>query len=258
MIVETVVPITPETPATLIDSIGRLTFEEKLFGLLNSMAGCQHISAFQFDGSKKPKALLATSPKFGLAAEKCARNYVDFFWSHDPAHRHYLADSSWSKFTFVHSAAADVDYSPYRRACYESVGITKRLSISAGGENERLTLNLYKGRHDEFSNSALTWLSISCRMLFAILRKHTEVATRPNSKSAFPDFERLLMKRFPELTDRERQVCVQALRGRTSEAIALEIGVSINTVLTYRKRAYSRLGITSQNELMRLVAFNPN
>jgi len=33
----------------------------------------------------------------------------------------------------------------------------------------------------------------------------------------------------------------------------LSLGLSINTVLTYRKRAYSRLGISTQNELVRLL-----
>lgn len=37
------------------------------------------------------------------------------------------------------------------------------------------------------------------------------------------------------------------------EAIALTLGIRRNTVLTYRKRAYARLGISSQNELVRLI-----
>ncbi|KQU74512.1 hypothetical protein ASC75_21105 [Aminobacter sp. DSM 101952] len=82
----------------------------------------------------------------------------------------------------------------------------------------------------------------------------------PASVTAPPDSEeyaRMLKERAPGLTDREREVCVQVLRGLTSEGIALTLGISINTVLTYRKRAYSRLCIGSQNELMRLVAFGP-
>jgi DNA-binding CsgD family transcriptional regulator len=41
--------------------------------------------------------------------------------------------------------------------------------------------------------------------------------------------------------------------GLTSERIALKLGVSLNTVLTYRKRAYFRLRISSQNDLLRLM-----
>jgi DNA-binding CsgD family transcriptional regulator len=43
------------------------------------------------------------------------------------------------------------------------------------------------------------------------------------------------------------------LQGLSSEAIAGRLAISLNSVLTYRRRAYQRLGITSQNELFSLV-----
>jgi len=55
------------------------------------------------------------------------------------------------------------------------------------------------------------------------------------------------------LSDRERQVCALIALGVTSEGIGLRLAIGLNTVLTYRKRAYARLGISSQNELMRRV-----
>ncbi|MCS6931756.1 MAG: helix-turn-helix transcriptional regulator [Acetobacteraceae bacterium] len=58
------------------------------------------------------------------------------------------------------------------------------------------------------------------------------------------------------LTRREREVCRGILSGLSSEGIALSLGVSRNTVLTLRRRAYARLGISSQAELFRRV-FGP-
>ncbi|MFL9894820.1 helix-turn-helix transcriptional regulator [Paraburkholderia strydomiana] len=58
---------------------------------------------------------------------------------------------------------------------------------------------------------------------------------------------------FSPLTARERTVCLGILTGYTSEAIALNLGISINSVLTYRKRIYEKLRITSQNELFMLT-----
>ncbi len=52
---------------------------------------------------------------------------------------------------------------------------------------------------------------------------------------------------------RETEVCAAIVQGMTSEAIALKLGISVNTVLTYRKRAYMRLGISCQNELLRFI-----
>jgi DNA-binding CsgD family transcriptional regulator len=41
--------------------------------------------------------------------------------------------------------------------------------------------------------------------------------------------------------------------GYSNEAIALDLDLSFHSVRTYRRRAYLKLGITSQNELFSLV-----
>ena len=65
--------------------------------------------------------------------------------------------------------------------------------------------------------------------------------------------EQLFLQRLaclaPALTQRERQVCALSALGLTSEGISLKLDIGINTVLTYRKRAYRRLAISSLNEL---------
>jgi DNA-binding CsgD family transcriptional regulator len=59
--------------------------------------------------------------------------------------------------------------------------------------------------------------------------------------------------RYGSLTFRERQVCARAAIGMTVEATALELGVARTSVLTYRQRAYQRLGVASALELCALV-----
>jgi DNA-binding CsgD family transcriptional regulator len=54
----------------------------------------------------------------------------------------------------------------------------------------------------------------------------------------------------PALSGREREVLAWSAIGLTSEGIALQLNIGLNTVQTYRKRAYRRLSISSQNELM--------
>ena len=53
------------------------------------------------------------------------------------------------------------------------------------------------------------------------------------------------------LTARERQVAVGIIRGVSALGISLELGLSEDTVSTYRKRTYRRLGIGSRHELFR-------
>ena len=54
------------------------------------------------------------------------------------------------------------------------------------------------------------------------------------------------------LTQREKEVCARILLGMSSEGIGLDLGIKMQSVLTYRKRAYARLNISSQNELFAL------
>jgi DNA-binding CsgD family transcriptional regulator len=61
------------------------------------------------------------------------------------------------------------------------------------------------------------------------------------------------MPLFEALTARESQVCDGIVAGFTAGAIALELGISENTVRTMRMRAYRKLGIQSANQLFALL-----
>lgn len=75
-----------------------------------------------------------------------------------------------------------------------------------------------------------------------------------NDRFDFPTLSEMiaerLAKQYPELTARERLVCGYTLAGYTAEAIGLILGVGMSTVITYRRRAYSRLGICNANQLI--------
>jgi DNA-binding CsgD family transcriptional regulator len=51
------------------------------------------------------------------------------------------------------------------------------------------------------------------------------------------------------LTQREAEVCAYIVLGYSALAISLNLGISVNTVTTHRKRAYAKLCVCSQNEL---------
>jgi DNA-binding CsgD family transcriptional regulator len=51
------------------------------------------------------------------------------------------------------------------------------------------------------------------------------------------------------LSTREADVCASIILGYTTQGIGLTLGMSPNTVATYRKRAYRKMGISRQTEL---------
>ena len=66
--------------------------------------------------------------------------------------------------------------------------------------------------------------------------------------------EERFARRCPALTRRERQICARAAIGLSVEATAIELGIAKTSVVTFRQRAYRRLGVTSPFELCGLVA----
>jgi DNA-binding CsgD family transcriptional regulator len=59
--------------------------------------------------------------------------------------------------------------------------------------------------------------------------------------------------RFAVLTVRERQVCLEIVTGASTERAARRLGIGVNSVLTYRKRIYAKLGVSSLAQLLLAV-----
>ncbi len=55
------------------------------------------------------------------------------------------------------------------------------------------------------------------------------------------------------LSAREAAVCTRIVAGCSTEAIGIDLGVSRHSVISYRRRAFEKLGIATQRELFTLV-----
>ena len=141
----------------------------------------------------------------------------------------------------------------YRRECFETARLAEKVSFARWRAGRRFILSFYRapGR-PPITPQALAPLA---DMTLPLLRKQLELST---DETNLPLMERLLrrMERiYPEMTVREREVCARTLIGMTAEAIGLDLDIKPSTVLTYRRRAYERFGISNANQLMaRLLA----
>ena len=148
----------------------------------------------------------------------------------------------------------DIDHDAYRRDCYSSVDLIDRFSIIKRHGAETIRLNLYRSaKRGRFVVTDFAGVLECADVMFALLAKHDAQRSAVGQNGESDVLTRRLRQIMPHLARRELDVCVGIMQGKSSEAIALALGISVNTVRTYRKRAYARLGITSHNELMRLV-----
>ncbi len=236
----------------LIGKIGSPDFEPSFFKLMRDVTACEHLTAFASSPQAPARLLFAINRGAEPVARTIAEKYLKHYWTHDPANRVCSRNAARSYEIALRVLSHDIDHDAYRHDCYSSVDLVDRFSIIRHRGEETVRLNLYRSaRRGRFGVTDLTPVLDCADIILALLAKHDAQRRAPGRDADI--LARRLRQAMPELARRELEVCVGIMQGKSSEAIALALGISVNTVLTYRKRAYARLGITSHNELMRLV-----
>ena len=116
-------------------------------------------------------------------------------------------------------------------------------------------VNFYRTvEQGRFSPLQVERLNRSAPGLAAAVARHFQ-AQNPPDHNPSDALEHLFSTSVPltRLTYREKEVCLRILSGFSSEAISVDLGIGLQSTLTYRKRAYEKLGISSQNELFAIA-----
>ena len=123
------------------------------------------------------------------------------------------------------------------------------------GRHEWVSVNLCRHRTQGLlSKSEIDTLLRLAPLIANSLSHHSRLATDEESLGGFSvsqsdGIEELCSR----LTARERQVIRRILDGVTVERIAADLGLKPTTVITYRSRAYEKLGMSSRHELFAAV-----
>lgn len=156
-----------------------------------------------------------------------------------------------SGFTETHKVTADPD----EQITYMTEGWPRgfeELDIAVPIDDVTIEIDLYKKLEDGgFSDFDIEILSSRMPVIGAITRKFWQLrsdnlAPNPRDSSINEIYDSFGAS---ELPNREREVIQYVLRGHSSGSIALNLDVSVTTIKTHRKRAYSKLNISSQSEL---------
>src|SRR3546814_184165 len=90
-------------------------------------------------------------------------------------------------------------------------------------------------------------------LVLSLVARHQDLSlAKPGSFTALASLNRIQERILgtKSLSRREGEVCARILYGFSSCGIAVDLGIGKESVMTYRKRAYQRLGIGSQRELL--------
>jgi DNA-binding CsgD family transcriptional regulator len=86
-------------------------------------------------------------------------------------------------------------------------------------------------------------------VLLAAVTRHRSLVAVPQGADRV-DVEARLDDLNVGLTARERQTVARILLGHTQLEIAEDLSVALSTVITYRRRAYQRLGVPDRKALL--------
>ncbi len=172
----------------------------------------------------------------------------------DPLNRAVQALDDHTHTIALRLEPADIAEEGYRRIFFEDREIVERVSILQRSKRGWRGVNI--ARHRRAGRCTASELSVFAslgQLILPLVDTHFELPEAAPWRENLTDIEVRFQQGFPVLTERERQVCARAALGMSVEATALDLGIGRTSVLTYRRRAYGRLQVTSPYELAALV-----
>jgi LuxR family transcriptional regulator, activator of tox operons len=240
--------------AGIIESLGDETFPNRMFAAAHEMTRTHHLSAFDFSSGDRPRVLMAENAGRQPISRRIADLYAERYWRFDLANQITSPPKSNPRSTWcVRTSASEIPQLEYKSHCYTSAELSSRVCISQHDGDRQVRLNFYAPKGQDFVDGELSTIVEWSDVFLSLLVKHDHLVKAAAAKRSVSYADRLRELRAG-LPPREVDICDGILQGVSSEGIALKLNVSINTVRTYRKRAYARLNISSQNELMRLIS----
>jgi DNA-binding CsgD family transcriptional regulator len=242
------------TFAAPVASLGTLAFASELLAALNHSVPVDHVCLMRFADRSRPPVLESASWRGGDRVGEVQQAYLGGLYRHDPN----LALGAQAGVAVHHLRRDDIANETYRATCFQRAGLLERLTVGATDAGCMIALNLYRlEATGPFTPEQLRAVNALAPLLAALAGKHVAVlgmGLRSRDRGDRIDaLSARLHAASGALTPRERTVLARALTGMTSQGIALDLGLALSTVLTYRKRAYARLGVSSQAELFALM-----
>ncbi len=231
--------------APLISRIGTPDFGPALMTLLHRFCGADLCSVFTL-AETKPGVLVAESrdPEASAFARVASLRYAQRYWRRDVAALSTLGRAHRSVQILKRPARGIRDVE-YQHECYTEGSVTERLSLYRRGRPS-IIANAYRERDSGPFHPAQTQAFADLALcLHAVLERHAQLleSAPPLTDSA------ALARRLSEsaaLSPREAQVAALIMAGLDQAEIALRIGLKASSVITYRARAYQKLGVQTR------------
>ncbi len=242
--------------AGVILTAGQEAFPSRLAGMVS--AGVRHdiLAAYVID--RNAMRVLFTSggiPAIADFPQLAARHYAGRFWKDDPAANRLLGEATAMDRSFVARQRWDeIPHGEYRSFAYEAPNMLERVSLMRACLDGCVLVSLYRSKASgHFSSDELAVIEGQADILAAATVRHLQLARalatlRPDRDAIAAELSRWAQR----LSRREIEVCSALLSEHSVKHAIRALNMQTSTFLTYRKRAFAKLGCQTLIDLRRL------
>jgi DNA-binding CsgD family transcriptional regulator len=238
----------------VMKSIGCDTFGQACMGFLAKSLSAEHWALFRFRSGTPLKCVATGSIHHRIAALENVDRFVVRCHSVDPSVQ--AASKFQSTSTLTKLDINDIEDAQYHH-CFELTHVRERVSLFSWIGDDLYQVSAFRGpRMSRFTTGEMHYFAALAEVLLITAQKHEMLLEHRRGVPRHLDvqgIERLLKMRSPALSTREREVCARAVVGKTIEGTSLDLNIRRTSVITYRQRAYQKLGISRTNELVALL-----
>ena len=235
----------------LVASVGASAFDKVAATAIRDVIAVDRLYLFDIQGPCTSRVFYAEYETAGppTAEDLYLRQYLPV----DPIlQATRIADNR--NMVMLRTEPQDIAHPRYKRAL-QAAEIVERVSIVRRGVKHCVCLNVARRtRLGKFKRYELSRLFNLAWFMLPLVARHATLRLKDaDCKLTVAELEDRFHDLGAGLPQREMEVCARAVYGMTVEGAALDLNIGRASVLTYRKRAYARLGATCANELCKIV-----
>ncbi|CAH1654358.1 MAG: helix-turn-helix transcriptional regulator [Chelatococcus sp.] len=239
----------------LVLAMGTSRFNAALFAMMNECVQARQVVVYRYGGGSPVECIIDVHKEDDRAVTGIVRKYINGYYLRDPMRAMLCpSDSRRTQMSFFNvNHIEDIEY---RRLLYLLPRMSGKMAVILQKPDETLAISVYRGiEHGDFGAREYDALAPHMSTLAAIVERHVELVRSRSSVASVSEIKRIFMQTPLEkpLSEREGEVCARVVAGYSNEAISLDLSVSMHSVVTYRRRAYQKLNVTSQSELFSMV-----
>ncbi|WP_324752186.1 helix-turn-helix transcriptional regulator [Roseovarius sp. Pro17] len=242
--------------AHVVDAIGTPDFMDVLTRAMRRAVPFDNAMLFAYKEGERPRG-----PYTDIAEPAEARIVVDQYllgpFLLDPFYSEVQQGRTGGLACLGDIAPDEFFASEYYEQHYRRTRITDEAGIFLAVPDGAVLVYSVTRRHGgpAFAPGEVAWLRALAPLVSALARRHWAGVDLGFGSAAgagnAPDPIAAALAALGEnvLSQRQRQVVALVLKGHSTEAIALKLEISADTVKVHRRHAYAKLGISSQAEL---------